>query len=173
MSVQALSWASQLYLRPAYKKLLLLALADQAGGDHQHWCSPNLEGLMEMTSMDRDEVLFGLDELKADGLIIPTGASSYRFNGLAEDMDHYVYRLVEPDSGHFYIGVRSCCNSDRDKTYLGSGTWPKQMAKKRVKLHKDIVAIFGTRNEAEDFEYGLISSSISNPLCKNLHNAKP
>lgn len=63
---------------------------------------------------------------------------------------HYVYRITNPTSSDFYIGVRSCdCLPTQDR-YIGSGNWIATQDK-RV-LVKEVLAEFETREDAEASE---------------------
>lgn len=91
----------------------------------------------------------------------------YSIVGLTSRANHYVYRLDDPDTGQFYIGVRSCLGApEEDSGYMGSGKWCNaHPAISRVK--KTIVRTFETREEAAAFEVAEIRRNNNDPLCAN------
>lgn len=77
---------------------------------------------------------------------------------------HYVYKISWPD-GHFYFGVRSCkCLPWSDKydgsPYTHKANWARPHS-------KQIVAIFATREEANECEYALIKATWKHELSYN------
>jgi hypothetical protein len=81
---------------------------------------------------------------------------------------HYLYRLTDPATGEFYIGVRSCdCEPDQDGLYQGSGRWPQAKAFHRTALIKQVIATFHDRDLACEAELLLIDLSVSDFRCRN------
>lgn len=81
---------------------------------------------------------------------------------------HYLYRLTDPASGDFYVGVRSCgVDPANDLQYKGSGRWPRHCAYLLVKLRKDILAEFPSRLLAEEAEQLLIDLALQDSRCCN------
>lgn len=80
---------------------------------------------------------------------------------------HYVYKLINPLTEEFYIGVRSCNGSADDDSYMGSMyTWKVD---KGILVKIIIDDTFRTRLEANAREKELISENISNRLNRNYH----
>ncbi|WP_213308239.1 replication protein [Paraburkholderia sacchari] len=78
---------------------------------------------------------------------------------------HYTYRTTRIATGEFYLGVRSCaCHPNQDR-YVGSGNWISTV--KAVELKKEVLAIFGNRDEAEQAEKDLIRANSDDPLIRN------
>lgn len=78
---------------------------------------------------------------------------------------HYVYRTTRIVTGEFYLGVRSCaCHPNQDR-YIGSGNWIATV--KAAEIKKDIVATYGSREEAEQAEKDLIRTHAGDPLLRN------
>lgn len=83
---------------------------------------------------------------------------------------HYTYILKLPETGEFYIGVRSCIGKPEDDVnYKGSMcAW----AIDKSKLTKEIISIYDSReiaNIAEHFMIYLQRIINKNILCKNAH----
>jgi hypothetical protein len=82
MSIRALHWAFGIELKPATRKLLLLALADCAGDSGEVY--PSLKHLEVKTCMNVKTIIAGLDDLEASGFIEDlkktrgTGVKTYR-----------------------------------------------------------------------------------------------
>ena len=81
-------------------------------------------------------------------------------------MKHYVYKLTDKTTNEFYYGVRSCKSSPFDDKYFGS---MKIWKPNKNNLIKEIVGIFGNREDASRYETNIISSEIKNPLNRNYH----
>ncbi|KWN80842.1 hypothetical protein WM24_23690 [Burkholderia ubonensis] len=78
---------------------------------------------------------------------------------------HYTYRTTKVATGEFYLGVRSCaCHPNQDR-YIGSGNWIATV--KAAELRKEVIATYGSREEAEQAEKDLIRASWGNPLLRN------
>lgn len=83
-------------------------------------------------------------------------------------MTHYVYKLENPNTFEFYIGVRTCNGDAVDDTeYMGSmATWNPD----KSKLVKTILDdTFSTRYDANLKEIELLQEYIDNPLNRNYH----
>lgn len=85
-------------------------------------------------------------------------------------MIHYVYKLTEPTTGEYYIGVRSCNCDSFDDYYMGSMiTWKPD----KSKLYKVIIREdFKNREEANEYEYRLLLIHTKEKLNRNYHNSK-
>lgn len=81
---------------------------------------------------------------------------------------HYVYRITDPITNDYYIGVRSCkCKVEND-SYMGSYcSWEPDDDSRLIKeiLKDDFV----TREEAVMYEASLIKSHIDDKLNRNYH----
>jgi len=159
---------------------VLLALADCAGGggdDSIVW--PCIKTISDKTSQDRKTVISALDELERIGFLIDTGkkvgatgqVKVYQLAGLPSGNHHYIYKLEDPGTGEFYLGVRTCvCKIEQDP-YMGSGKWPQQ--NRATKLVKSILNCFETRQEAEAAEVLVIRAECDNPKCQNVVRYRP
>ena len=173
MSVAAMTWVFSQDVRPSQVKFVLLAIADNA--NHLGLAWPSLESICSKTSQDRKTVIAALDYLESLNLVRDTkerrGETGqikvYELVGLPSCESHYVYRLENPETGEFYIGVRSCPGDPERDDYMGSGKWPFLMRKAGVVLRKAILAKFQSRAEAEAYEQSLIRDSIKESLCRN------
>jgi hypothetical protein len=82
--------------------------------------------------------------------------------------NHYVYKIVDPETGEYYIGCRSCnCNIEQD-SYMGSySTWKPTNCER---LQKYILkSDFSNRDDAMMYEAELIKEHIDNTLNRNYH----
>ena len=89
-------------------------------------------------------------------------------------MFYYVYRMVHPDTGEFYIGRRSSkVSADLDLKYRGSSLhWYRQLSKDIIKniLIKEILYDnIADEDCLAQIEIDEILKNINNPLCKNAH----
>lgn len=176
MSVEALTWAFSQELKPAVRKLVLIALADYA--NYELCAYPSIKALTIKTSLNRKTVCSALSQLVQMGYLLDTGnrvgatkqVIVYKLNGVPSHLEsqyHYVYRLTHPTTGEFYVGCRSSYEDPEIDKYMGSGIWAMAMRKKGVPLTKEIVATFGTRVEANAYELQVICKLIIDPLCRN------
>lgn len=78
---------------------------------------------------------------------------------------HYTYVVTLPETGEFYIGVRTCKCSPAQDRYVGSGGWLSTINK--ASLKKQVVGVFSTREEAEKNEVALIVEHRGNALIRN------
>ena len=174
MSIQAMTWAFNLKLKSS-AKFVLICMCDCANGDGIFW--PSLSLLQEKTCLDRKTIISAIDSLEKDGYIIDTGkrrggTSQIKVYSLACDLSnqtHYVYKLIA-ENGQFYIGVRSCYDLPEEDEYMGSGVWPKHCMAMNISLEKEILAIYQTREQAEEDEKARIAENISDPRCQNRAN---
>ena len=83
-------------------------------------------------------------------------------------MNHYVYRITDPETGEFYYGSRSCEVDPKDDEYMGSYvTWIPQDIDR---LEKEILkSDFSNREEAISCEASLIKEFVNNELNRNYH----
>lgn len=181
MSVEAITWALRQPVRQSSAKFVLVVLGNQANGPSCYaW--PSVRYLCDATAQDRKTVMANLARLIAEGYIEDTGERRgatrrvvvYRLRvEVQRDGDllterHYCYRSTDPDSGRYYIGVRSCLGEPAgDASYLGSGRWVQHLALANVKPVKTVLAVYASRLRAEDAERTLIEGAIDDPLCMN------
>lgn len=174
MSLQALSWAFKLPLKPASLKLTLIALVDHANAHGM--CYPSLDSLVAKTSLDRKTVIANIDKLEEYGFLGDTGKRTgatgqikiYRLLGFDAGDRHYTYRVTDAATGEFYIGVRSCYGEPARDDYFGSGRWPLQALKDGRKLTKVVLQEHETRLDAEIAERDSIKANAGDPLLRNL-----
>jgi hypothetical protein len=70
---------------------------------------------------------------------------------------HYVYKMTDPITGEYYIGVRSCeSQAEEDRTYRGSMRHWKLTKDQKTALDKTILQTFSSRKAAEEYEIELI-----------------
>jgi hypothetical protein len=82
---------------------------------------------------------------------------------------HYTYLLIDPVTGQFYIGSRTCkgVTPQEDTKYMGSMKAWKPENKSRLK--KTILSEFTTRKEADLHEGELQKLFINDPLNENYY----
>lgn len=178
MSIAAIVWAFDQYIKPSAAKFVLVALSDNA--DHKGMAWPSLKAIQEKTCLDRKTIIASLDYLEKIGTLLDTGervgrthqVKVYRLNGLdtEERRHYYVYRVSRLDTGEFYIGMRTTSEQIEKDSYLGSGKWPIDMQRKKVPLVKEILASFREPEEAARYESQAIRAALTDPLCKNTKN---
>lgn len=80
---------------------------------------------------------------------------------------HYVYKLIDINTGQFYIGSRTCECTPEEDNYMGSPyVWEPIMEN----LSKEIVKQnFKSREEAIKYEADLIEVNINDELNENYH----
>jgi hypothetical protein len=83
---------------------------------------------------------------------------------------HYVYVSFRRETRQFYIGCRSSLTPDDG--YMGSGVWVWCMQDLGIKLEKEVLKTFATRDQALVTEQKLICAFRSNPLCMNHKHTK-
>jgi hypothetical protein len=176
MSLHAMIWVLGQDIRPSSIKFVLLALADHTGqnSEDSNLVWPSLEAICQKTSQDRKTVISALDHLERMRLLEDTGKRTgatgqvkvYRLVGLPNDSRHYTYKLTDPKTGEYYVGVRSCSVEPEKDDYYGSGKWPT--SRKRGDLKKEVLASYPNRVEAEAAERQLIREISEDPLCQNL-----
>jgi phage replication O-like protein O len=78
---------------------------------------------------------------------------------------HYVYRVTHAVTGEFVIGTRTCkCHPNQDR-FIGSGDWVA--AANKALLNKEVLAVFESREAAEQEEHKVIQETSINPLQRN------
>ena len=82
-----------------------------------------------------------------------------------ENKNHYVYKIVDPVTDEFYIGVRSCSGSYENDKYMGSYCSWKPENKDR--LEKEILCLLPSREIANELEVNLIENFIDDELNRN------
>jgi hypothetical protein len=94
MSIDATRWAWMQALKPTVK-LVLLALADRAGENHECW--PSIERLVKDTCLHRETVFAAIKELESQGLLKVTRVqglgNKYQLTGV---VDRYQYEKPDP-----------------------------------------------------------------------------
>lgn len=182
MSWETQSWAAKQRPGSASAKLVLLGLASCA--DQNHCAFPSIQWLCDFSDLNRKTVIAALQRLE-DGmfpLITDTGDRRGRTGqvkvyqlavneGSGREIGaqiHYCYRLIHPETGQYYIGVRSFIGDPLTDTYSGSGKWPLEMKAAGVRLEKEVLAIKDTRDEADIAEALAIKNSIGDPRCMNI-----
>ena len=81
-------------------------------------------------------------------------------------MRHYTYKLTLPETGEYYIGVRSCKGEPLKDKYKGSmSTWKVN----KLDLIKEIYCEFNSRDEANEWEQLAITICIDDKLNRNYH----
>jgi hypothetical protein len=122
MSIKALTWAMSKPVRPATKKLLLIALADCAGGGSDDLAYPCIQTLTDKTSLNRKTVISMLEKLCADELLIDTGKRT----GATKQIP--VYRLPiwnSPKNGTVPILPPNSPENGFEQSRFYHGTVPK------------------------------------------------
>lgn len=187
MSFEALAWAAKQKPGNMAAKMVLLALANYANEDGEAY--PSVAAISAFGEMNHKTVGVALARLEAAGIISDTGlrrgttrqVKVYRLV-LQRSYDaweplpgqyYYVYRLSNPATGEFYFGKRSSGVVPEKDRYLGSGVWPREMVKAKVKLDKEILATFDTPRDCADAERALIEGSAHDPLCRNIEFNTP
>lgn len=182
MSWETQSWAAKQRPGSASAKLVLLGLASCA--DQNHCAFPSVQWLCDFSDLNRKTVISALQRLE-DGmfpLIADTGERRGRTGqvkvyqlavneGNGREIGaqiHYCYRLIHPETGQYYIGVRSLIGDPLTDSYSGSGKWPLEMKAAGVRLEKEVLAIKDTRDEADIAEALAIKNSIGDPRCMNI-----
>lgn len=181
MSWETQSWAAKQRPGSASAKLVLLGLASCA--DANHCAFPSVQWLCDFSDLNRKTVISAIQRLE-DGmfpLIEDTGerrgrtgqVKVYRLavnEGGREPgaMTHYVYKLIHPETGQYYIGVRSFIGDPVLDGYMGSGNWPIAARAAGITLDKHILAVKDSRDEADVAEAIAIKQSIGDRLCMNI-----
>lgn len=92
---------------------------------------------------------------------------AYELKTRDKNKKHYVYMISHPETGKFYIGMRSCgCEISADP-YLGSGAWTKLMQSLGAKLQKEVLHIAPSREAASQYEQDLLRKNDGNKNCVN------
>lgn len=194
VSVEAIAWALKQPIKQSSAKFVLVVMAHCA--DKVNFLAwPSTAHLVEATGQDRKTVLKNVNVLREMGFITDTGERKgdtrqipvYRLNSaetgtvsikeepVEEEATgphygadrHYLYRLTDPKTGQFYVGVRLCVGEPTDDRYMGSGRWPQACKTAGVALIKEILGEYEDRVSAMRAEQSLIDSELDNPLCMN------
>ena len=180
MSSEALAWAFKQECKSSSAKFTLVALCECANYKTGR-IYPSVAHIAEITGQNRKTIIANIAELERLGFVSDTGErmgatrqikvyqASLGIICSYKKECHYVYRLTNPLTGEFYIGVRSFLGDPDADAYKGSGRWPSGAAYHGIELHKEILAVFDTRNEAEIAEANSIASNIALPLCRNIN----
>lgn len=181
MSWETQSWAAKQRPGSASAKLVLLGLASCADANH---CSfPSVQWLCDFSDLNRKTVIAALQRLEG-GMFPLTEDTGERRGRTAQvkvyrlrvnesgrapgAMTHYVYKLVHPETGQYYIGVRSFIGDPVLDVYMGSGNWPMAARAAGIALDKLIIAVKDTRDDADIAEALAIKQSIGDVLCMNI-----
>lgn len=182
MSFDAIRWALAQPVAKSSSKFVLVAMADCVNSDGDAMvCWPSLQHLSEVTGQDRKTVAECVKRLREEGFIVDTGErrgatgqvvayqlTAPEFLPAPRITSHYVYRLTHPETGFFYIGVRTCSGlPEHDTGYTGSGRWCVTQRINGVRLDKAILTTHADRGEAEEAERQAIYVAIGDPLCRN------
>jgi hypothetical protein len=90
-------------------------------------------------------------------------------------MKHYTYKLTQEETGLYYIGVRSCKCEIKDDPYMGSMQAWKLTKEEKLSLKKEIIAVYSSREEANEDEHFILKSikrDWKDPNCMNGHDGK-
>lgn len=176
MSVRAIAWVFNQDIRPATRKLIMIAIADCVNDD-DGMAFPSLATIEKKTSLNEKTVQDGLLELVDTGWLEDTKkrvgktgqVKVYRMNGLPTGFIHYTFALSNAKTGEYFIGIRTTygLQPDQDANYIGSGAWPFKMRREKVELVKVVLGTFRTRQEAEADEAARVSRALGDPLCQN------
>ncbi len=133
MSVEAMTWAMRLPLKPASTKFVLVALCDNVGTGALVW--PSVSELVEKTSLDRKTVIAAIDKLEALGLLADTGERRGRTGQVK------VYA----------VAIESIPNAERFQDRNSSDIPPKEsrFSSQRVPFFRGKAPENGTRNHKE------------------------
>lgn len=170
ISLMTEAWKSDM---PSGRKFVLLSLCDNA--NDQGECFPSISMIAQRCSMGDRTVQSHIHDLEKMGIlsrIERAGRSTiYRIDPrkfAASPLEtHYTYRIEDPDSGEFYIGMRTCRGDAKTDGYMGSGAWFQRRVSDGRALRKVVLSVFADRASAAADEKARIESSISDPLCMN------
>lgn len=90
-------------------------------------------------------------------------------------MVHYTYKITQPSTKFYYIGVRSCKVDPLKDPYMGSMKSWKLTKEEKALCTKEIIAQYDTREEANEDEHFIIKSikrDWKDVNCKNGHDGK-
>ncbi|MGE4370807.1 MAG: hypothetical protein AB7E12_14130 [Burkholderiaceae bacterium] len=124
MSVEAINWAFQQPIRPSTAKFVLVALANNAGGqDFIAW--PSIAYISSVTGQDRKTVCAGLNLLREEGFIEDTGERK----GATKQV--IAYRLNIPKNGTVKEALErnSTENGTVPKTEPNSPVFPHEQSR--------------------------------------------
>lgn len=81
-------------------------------------------------------------------------------------MKYYtVYKVVDPDTGKYYIGKHT--TEDLNDDYKGSGDWIRKGEVDKHKLIKEILCVAKSEDEAFSIEEKIVSKHFNDPLNMN------
>ena len=89
---------------------------------------------------------------------------------MQKERQYYFYKTINLINGHYYYGVRSHTNPDKDP-YLGSGVRLKEAVKRygRENFHKEIQAYFPSMEKAYEYEALIVTRDlVLDPNCYNV-----
>jgi hypothetical protein len=84
-------------------------------------------------------------------------------------MYHYTYKFTQPETGLYYIGVRTSECKPKEDSYTGSMCHWKLSKEEKDNLIKEILFEYSSRDEAEFDESRLIEMYIKDPLNMNAY----
>jgi hypothetical protein len=176
MSIEAMSWVLKLDISRSSEKFIMVCLANYA--DERGVCFPSTATLARDTSQDRKTILANLKRLCESGLLRDTGhrvgatksVIVYQLVGMpSASAVHYVYRTANPETGEFYIGMRSFNGDPELDTYRGSSRWVMDLLSREIPLHREVLAVFDNPVEAKAAELRAFRELGGHPLCRNEH----
>jgi len=176
MSFEAISWALKQDIARTTEKFCLVMMANYAGYDGL--CYPSIDRLSLDMSQDRKTVMKSIQSLIEAGYLEDTskrvGATKsvivYRLAGFpTEGKTNYLYKVINPETDEYYVGIRAFNGDPLVDSYLGSGAWVKEMKEKGVFLEKTILETFDTYEEARAAESKFFRSMTEDDgFCRNL-----
>lgn len=176
MSIEAMSWVLKLDVSRSSEKFILVCLANYA--DERGVCFPSIATLARDTSQDRKTIIANLKRLTESGLLRDTGhrvgptksVPVYQLVGMpSASAGHYTFKTTNPETGEFYIGMRSFNGDPELDTYRGSSRWVVDLIGRGVPLHREVLEWYDNPVEAKASELRLFRELGGNPLCKNEH----
>lgn len=171
MSAKATFWAWEQEVPSVQYRCVLLCLADCHNADTGQ-CNPSIAYISKKTKCDRKTIMKTISAMAESNLISiiknAGSSNSYRLNLDSTNsvkQTHIVYRVTDPETAEYYIGLHSTYNINDG--YIGSGRWVL-LHKNKERLLKDILFTSDTRAEAAEKEMELIRAHIGDNLCRNI-----
>jgi hypothetical protein len=176
MSIEAMSWVLKLDISRSSEKFIMVCMANYA--DERGVCFPSIATLARDTSQDRKTIIANLKRLSETGLLRDTGhrvgptksVPVYQLVGMpSASAVHYTYKTTNPETGEFYIGMRSFNGDPELDTYRGSSRWVVDLIGRGVPLHREVLEWFDNPVEAKAAELRLFRELGAHDLCRNEH----
>ena len=171
-----MSWVLKLDISRSSEKFIMVCLANYA--DERGVCFPSTATLARDTSQDRKTIIANLKRLCESGLLRDTGhrvgatksVPVYQLVGMpSASAVHYTYRTTNPETGEFYIGMRSFNGDPELDTYRGSSRWVIDLIGRGIPLHREVLEVFDNPVEAKAAELRLFRELGAHELCRNEH----